>query len=139
MISKDEIIKGATTLANTDGLAEFKKELNNPENIDLIEVNHPPTEDNGNVLIPAGDDFSDVPIIGTDEKPPVSLRELARIDYTKELPPPTPALRVNGELFGTLGNFSLVFGKAKSRKTLDRKSTRLNSSHVAISYAVFCL
>src|SRR5690625_5814564 len=25
------------------------------------------------------------------------------------------------------------------RKRLDRKSTRLNSSHVAISYAVFCL
>src|SRR5690625_6621014 len=25
------------------------------------------------------------------------------------------------------------------RKTGDRKSTRLNSSHVAISYAVFCL
>src|SRR5690625_7065676 len=25
------------------------------------------------------------------------------------------------------------------RKELDRKSTRLNSSHVAISYAVFCL
>src|SRR5690625_6982733 len=25
------------------------------------------------------------------------------------------------------------------RKALDRKSTRLNSSHVAISYAVFCL
>src|SRR5690625_6201728 len=25
------------------------------------------------------------------------------------------------------------------RRTLDRKSTRLNSSHVAISYAVFCL
>src|SRR5439155_22968092 len=31
--------------------------------------------------------------------------------------------------------------KDASRKTpiLDRKSTRLNSSHVAISYAVFCL
>src|SRR5437660_1937517 len=27
----------------------------------------------------------------------------------------------------------------KTRKYLDRKSTRLNSSHVAISYAVFCL
>src|SRR5690625_5792277 len=27
----------------------------------------------------------------------------------------------------------------KKRKTIDRKSTRLNSSHVAISYAVFCL
>src|SRR5439155_8011900 len=26
-----------------------------------------------------------------------------------------------------------------SRQELDRKSTRLNSSHVAISYAVFCL
>src|SRR5690625_7092039 len=25
------------------------------------------------------------------------------------------------------------------QQTLDRKSTRLNSSHVAISYAVFCL
>src|SRR5439155_25134213 len=28
---------------------------------------------------------------------------------------------------------------AKPGKTTDRKSTRLNSSHVAISYAVFCL
>src|SRR5437660_5862347 len=27
----------------------------------------------------------------------------------------------------------------KSKAPLDRKSTRLNSSHVAISYAVFCL
>src|SRR6266576_6006204 len=26
-----------------------------------------------------------------------------------------------------------------SRRSLDRKSTRLNSSHVEISYAVFCL
>src|SRR5690625_6744855 len=34
-----------------------------------------------------------------------------------------------------------IFTKLKmfSRKFLDRKSTRLNSSHVAISYAVFCL
>src|SRR5690625_6093341 len=29
--------------------------------------------------------------------------------------------------------------KEQSQKRLDRKSTRLNSSHVAISYAVFCL
>jgi len=27
----------------------------------------------------------------------------------------------------------------KFRETLDRKSTRLNSSHITISYAVFCL
>src|SRR5437870_8658763 len=30
-------------------------------------------------------------------------------------------------------------GGDRSRQTEDRKSTRLNSSHVAISYAVFCL
>src|SRR5690349_22627904 len=28
---------------------------------------------------------------------------------------------------------------AESRRPVDRKSTRLNSSHVEISYAVFCL
>src|SRR5205814_9816838 len=27
----------------------------------------------------------------------------------------------------------------RSKRTLDRKSTRLNSSHLGISYAVFCL
>src|SRR5439155_21038348 len=37
------------------------------------------------------------------------------------------ALRVSGaDVYGNIGR-------------LDRKSTRLNSSHVAISYAVFCL
>src|SRR5699024_7998783 len=30
-------------------------------------------------------------------------------------------------------------GSWKSQEELDRKSTRLNSSHVSISYAVFCL
>src|SRR5690625_6048697 len=38
--------------------------------------------------------------------------------------------------FFVIGRFSLGFF---SRLTQDRKSTRLNSSHVAISYAVFCL
>src|SRR3712207_7507245 len=31
------------------------------------------------------------------------------------------------------------FGIDNSRRTKDRKSTRLNSSHANISYAVFCL
>src|SRR5690606_40524568 len=35
-------------------------------------------------------------------------------------------------------DFRLEVGVAKRRR-LDRKSTRLNSSHVKISYAVFCL
>src|SRR3712207_7701657 len=30
-------------------------------------------------------------------------------------------------------------GKIRTRRTTDRKSTRLNSSHANISYAVFCL
>src|SRR5690625_6304752 len=33
----------------------------------------------------------------------------------------------------------LAQGYEPSYRTIDRKSTRLNSSHVAISYAVFCL
>src|SRR5258707_4396048 len=30
-------------------------------------------------------------------------------------------------------------GEVRARKLIDRKSTRLNSSHANISYAVFCL
>src|SRR5438034_2020577 len=33
----------------------------------------------------------------------------------------------------------LYFGHNPSTKLIDRKSTRLNSSHTVISYAVFCL
>src|SRR3712207_7963275 len=32
-----------------------------------------------------------------------------------------------------------LLGRARPRDRLDRKSTRLNSSHANISYAVFCL
>src|SRR5439155_20021307 len=34
---------------------------------------------------------------------------------------------------------SSAIARSRSRPRRDRKSTRLNSSHVAISYAVFCL
>lgn len=59
------------------------------------------------------DDFSDIPIIGA--KP--SLRQQARIDITQKVKPPEVAIRIGGEIYGTMGNFSLVIGKAKSRKT----------------------
>src|SRR5690625_7069965 len=36
-------------------------------------------------------------------------------------------------------NFDLIASGAASIVDQDRRSTRLNSSHVAISYAVFCL
>src|SRR5699024_11750651 len=43
----------------------------------------------------------------------------------------------------SLADFTLwersVTNHAQDRDVLDRKSTRLNSSHVSISYAVFCL
>src|SRR5690625_5672074 len=42
-------------------------------------------------------------------------------------------------VFSEIGKEMLEDAAKKLRKALDRKSTRLNSSHVAISYAVFCL
>src|SRR5690625_6418658 len=38
-----------------------------------------------------------------------------------------------------VGGFNYGQGSSREHAALDRKSTRLNSSHVAISYAVFCL
>src|SRR5688572_31024103 len=45
------------------------------------------------------------------------------------------ALRGGGRCFNELGDA----GNAKHVPARDRKSTRLNSSHSQISYAVFCL
>src|SRR5256885_12231550 len=45
-------------------------------------------------------------------------------------------LRLDGE--EVLGRIEIE-GRALHRHTQDRKSTRLNSSHLVISYAVFCL
>src|SRR5690625_6856371 len=62
---------------------------------------------------------------------------------------PTPQPMVYRRMFGAYGkgltNSSITFVSQSSyddnikEKLGDRKSTRLNSSHVAISYAVFCL
>src|SRR5207249_11612605 len=38
-----------------------------------------------------------------------------------------------------LDEMNFVFGETCRHVLIDRKSTRLNSSHVSISYAVFCL
>src|SRR5205807_9993760 len=45
------------------------------------------------------------------------------------------------EVFGQLGEclFVIVAGVLDDASLIDRKSTRLNSSHLVISYAVFCL
>src|SRR5207249_9611277 len=44
-----------------------------------------------------------------------------------------------GPLAGSAAGSSAVGGRRRQRRERDRKSTRLNSSHVSISYAVFCL
>src|SRR5262245_63725255 len=63
-------------------------------------------------------------------------------------PPPRSTLFPYTTLFRSSMPFSLspsgVFGQAPKRTVCvvvltDRKSTRLNSSHLGISYAVFCL
>src|SRR3712207_8599883 len=43
------------------------------------------------------------------------------------------------EIHAALDDVSLPAASYPERMTLDRKSTRLNSSHANISYAVFCL
>src|SRR5258705_4444302 len=53
-------------------------------------------------------------------------------------------LASRGEVLGRLGRFDeakalLDQASAIANKPGDRKSTRLNSSHLGISYAVFCL
>src|SRR5690625_7010382 len=44
----------------------------------------------------------------------------------------TPSVFINGKAFSDIQSEGAI-------RAQDRKSTRLNSSHVAISYAVFCL
>src|SRR5260221_2104520 len=54
-------------------------------------------------------------------------------------PVPKLARKLFGKLFGDKGYVSQKLFHQQFAKELDRKSTRLNSSHTVISYAVFCL
>src|SRR6202521_6250981 len=47
--------------------------------------------------------------------------------------------RRSSDLFGWLLSHYVVYGFVGAVMAIDRKSTRLNSSHLRISYAVFCL
>src|SRR5690625_6346995 len=65
-----------------------------------------------------------------------------RTQYPIELEPSVDTRAALKEVEITAGDHSVgkqVFNLGLPEKVLDRKSTRLNSSHVAISYAVFCL
>src|SRR5690625_5667668 len=63
-----------------------------------------------------------------------SLEELQRIDNRKLAERFPPRTTIDNTRFNALMKY---FEKVNHAR--DRKSTRLNSSHVAISYAVFCL
>src|SRR3989442_9315897 len=49
------------------------------------------------------------------------------------------SIRVTADSQGTAGLFPVIEITLRNPAPSDRKSTRLNSSHVRISYAVFCL
>src|SRR3712207_8390333 len=69
------------------------------------------------------------------------IRDLARrLDHL--VPGPGPVLPVRGRRLepGLLEQLLVVVDeRGEARVERDRKSTRLNSSHANISYAVFCL
>src|SRR5699024_12081655 len=47
--------------------------------------------------------------------------------------------KTKSQIFGSSSILAFLAELVRSYNPLDRKSTRLNSSHVSISYAVFCL
>src|SRR2546430_10431714 len=62
------------------------------------------------------------------------LLALALLQHRVQIDPWHPEQR---ELVASLGLVERIAGRAVEK--IDRKSTRLNSSHSQISYAVFCL
>src|SRR5688572_1290088 len=70
-------------------------------------------------------------------------------EWEKQQPPPEPGAVVASKtsraksflwfLSGLMAGTALAFVALESRYSRDRKSTRLNSSHSQIAYAVFCL
>ena len=71
------------------------------------------------VNIPPGTDLNGVDQMAPFRKPDPMAEMVSnlKLDIYAELPPPPTVIRINGETYGTLGNFSLAIGKAKSKKT----------------------
>src|SRR5207253_11030147 len=83
---------------------------------------------------PQGEVIAQAPTAGA----PVAQASRVRLQVSKG-PTPVAVPNVIGSSFDTANSTLLAKGFAVSRTDVDRKSTRLNSSHVAISYAGFCL
>src|SRR5256885_11217946 len=77
-------------------------------------------------------------LVEVEEEAPVVLYE---VDAARQPPPGTPVAERGvplGPRAGMAGQFGRFQPPAR-RGQQDRKSTRLNSSHLVISYAVLCL
>src|SRR5262245_64745728 len=73
---------------------------------------------------------------------PTSWKDLTKPVYKGTVVMPNPASSGTG--FLDVSSWLQLFGETEGWKYMDalhqdRKSTRLNSSHLGISYAVFCL
>src|SRR5260221_6412161 len=80
--------------------------------------------------------------------PPLFGSEIKPVDFAKALEAePAAVIAFEPQIFGTAANNGQMIAEvaANHRAAVpeicgsDRKSTRLNSSHTVISYAVFCL
>src|SRR5690625_6757554 len=71
--------------------------------------------------------------------PPVPARPPPQSHLAVPAPPPPPPPEPLVPRSPSPPFIAVKFTPEKEPARLDRKSTRLNSSHVAISYAVFCL
>src|SRR5207253_10911043 len=98
----------------------------------FLSLRRPPTS----TLFPYTTLFRSYEALGEDDKMALTLLQLQ--DKTAFLPKQTADMEIPARLaaaYAREGNLD----QAKIYYAKDRKSTRLNSSHVAISYAVFCL
>src|SRR5256885_7867888 len=81
--------------------------------------------------------------VGTRDVVPVLIGGLKKLEYRGYDSAGIAVVDGNGvevvRAEGKLSNLEAKLGDKPLKGSLDRKSTRLNSSHLVISYAVFCL
>src|SRR5207253_9582762 len=80
-----------------------------------------------------------LPVVATDFLRDDAVRKLVYVALEEAEDFATTIDRALLERSDTLRAERIAFARQNSWDAQDRKSTRLNSSHVAISYAVFCL